>query len=114
MSNQPPAGPPEGWEPRPQGEGPERPTEPQWEGSQRPTEPQWPTQGPQWGHSHRRHSLNLGSLDHRSRYRHNRHNRSRMMSAELGLPSRLTSTCGMAGKSSPEPKSRELANRQAD
>ena len=38
MSNQPPAGPPEGGEPRPQGEGPER-----------PTEPQWPTQGPQWG-----------------------------------------------------------------
>ena len=49
MSNQPPQGPPEGWEPRPQEEGPERPTEPQWEGSQRPTEPQWPTQGPQWG-----------------------------------------------------------------
>ena len=38
MSNQPPAGPPEGWEPQPQGEG-----------SERPTEPQWPTQGAQWG-----------------------------------------------------------------
>jgi hypothetical protein len=38
VSNQPPQGPPEGWESRPQGEG-----------SQRPTEPQWPTQGPQWG-----------------------------------------------------------------
>jgi hypothetical protein len=38
MSTQPPPGPPEGWEPRPQGEG-----------SERPTEPQWPSQGPQWG-----------------------------------------------------------------
>jgi hypothetical protein len=38
MSTQPPQKPPEGWEPRPQGEG-----------SERPTEPQWPTQGPQWG-----------------------------------------------------------------
>jgi hypothetical protein len=38
MSTQPPQEPPEGWEPRPQGEG-----------SERPTEPQWPSQGPQWG-----------------------------------------------------------------
>ena len=38
MSTQPPQEPPEGWEPRPQ-----------WGGSERPTEPQWPTQGPQWG-----------------------------------------------------------------
>jgi hypothetical protein len=37
MSNQPPQGPPEGWEPPPKREG-----------SERPTEPQWPTQGPQW------------------------------------------------------------------
>jgi hypothetical protein len=71
MSNQPPEGPPEGWEARPQGEGSERPTEPQppmqgppqgppraanWGAIQnppppqeRPTEPQvrrWETYGP--------------------------------------------------------------------
>jgi hypothetical protein len=38
MSNQPPEGPPEGWEARPQGEG-----------SERPTEPQQPMQGPPQG-----------------------------------------------------------------
>jgi hypothetical protein len=38
VSNQPPAGSPEGWEPQPQRGG-----------SERPAEPQWPTQGPQWG-----------------------------------------------------------------
>jgi hypothetical protein len=46
VSNQPPQGPPEGWDSPPQREGSERPTEPQWQGQQRPTEPQWSSQGP--------------------------------------------------------------------
>ena len=46
---QPPQGPPEGWEPRPQGGA-----------SDRRTEPQWPTQGPQWGASERPTESHVG------------------------------------------------------
>lgn len=71
MSNQPPPpGPPEGWEPQPQ-----------WEGIERPTEAQWPTQGPQWGTQRQQPGWGTSG---RHYSRHNRH------SGRVGGSSRLS------------------------